>query len=90
MPIVAYGHRCECVNLGIKFTATQVGEIVGCSYYKGISDTGSMWAPCGAAPARCLPQATFSNKSLSGWQTVTFSNPVAISPGTPYVVELSQ
>jgi len=32
-----------------------------------------------------LAQATFTNESASGWQTVTFPSPVAIAPNTTYI-----
>ena len=36
-------------------------------------------------PARCWPAASPWARSLSGWQTVTFSSPVHIAAGTTYV-----
>ena len=35
--------------------------------------------------ARCLPRATFTNETASGWQTVTFSQPITVAAGTTYV-----
>jgi hypothetical protein len=73
------------VNLGVKFVASQTGTIVGIKYFKGLSDTGthsgSLWTSSGTL----LATATFTNETLSGWQTVTFSSPVTISAGTSYV-----
>ena len=40
-----------------------------------------MWSSTGTL----LATATFTNETASGWQTVTFSNPVAIAAGTTYV-----
>ena len=40
-----------------------------------------MWSSTGTL----LATATFTNETASGWQTVTFSNPVAITAGTTYV-----
>jgi hypothetical protein len=42
---------------------------------------GSLWSSTGTL----LATATFTNESSSGWQTVTFSNPVSIAAGTSYV-----
>jgi hypothetical protein len=73
------------VNLGVRFTASQAGQILGIKYYKGSNDvgthTGSLWSSTGTL----LATATFTNESASGWQTVTFSNPVTITAGTTYV-----
>ena len=73
------------VNLGVKFLATEAGAITGLKYYKGAGDTGthvgSLWTSTGTL----LASATFTNESASGWQYVTFDNPVSISAGTTYV-----
>ncbi|SCB08532.1 VCBS repeat-containing protein [Bradyrhizobium shewense] len=73
------------VNLGVKFTSSGSGTITGIKYYKGASDTGthsgSLWSNTGTL----LATATFTNETSSGWQTVTFSNPVSITAGTTYV-----
>jgi hypothetical protein len=73
------------VNLGVRFVASQSGQILGIKYYKGVNDigthTGSLWSSTGTL----LATATFTNETASGWQTVTFSNPVTITAGTTYV-----
>ena len=43
--------------------------------------TGSLWSSTGTL----LATVTFTNESISGWQTATFSNPVEITEGTTYV-----
>ncbi len=43
--------------------------------------TGSLWSSTGTL----LATVTFTNESISGWQTATFSNPVQITKGTTYV-----
>ena len=73
------------VNLGVKFLATEAGAITGLKYYKGAGDigthVGSLWTSTGTL----LASATFTNESASGWQYVTFDNPVSISADTTYV-----
>jgi hypothetical protein len=73
------------VNLGVRFSASINGTITGIKYYKGANDigthTGSLWSSTGTL----LATATFTNETSSGWQTVTFSNPIAITAGTTYV-----
>ncbi|WP_245319776.1 DUF4082 domain-containing protein [Bradyrhizobium sp. LMTR 3] len=73
------------VNLGVRFTSSAAGTINGIKYYKGAGDTGthagSLWSSTGTL----LATATFTNETSSGWQTVTFSNPVSITAGTTYV-----
>lgn len=73
------------VNVGVTFSSTQSGSIVGLRYYKGLGNTGehigSLWSSTG----NLLASATFKNETQSGWQTVIFDNPVSITAGTTYV-----
>jgi hypothetical protein len=73
------------VELGVRFRADVAGTITGVRFYKGSSNTGthvgSLWTNTGTLLAR----ATFSGESASGWQTVTFATPVAVTAGTTYV-----
>jgi hypothetical protein len=73
------------VNLGVKFNADSAGTITGVRFYKAATNTGthvgSLWTSTGTL----LAQATFSNETASGWQTATFSTPVAITAGTTYI-----
>lgn len=73
------------VELGVKFRADYNGYITGIRFYKASTNTGThignLWTLSGAL----LASATFSNETNSGWQQVTFSNPVAITANTVYV-----
>ena len=73
------------VNLGVRFTSTSAGTITGIKYYKGANDTGTHTGTLWSSTGTLLATATFTNETASGWQTVTFSNPVAIDAGTTYV-----
>lgn len=72
------------VELGMKFKTDVAGTIKGLRFYRGTSSAGpyvgSLWSNTGALLAR----ATFSATSL-GWQEITFSTPVTISPDTTYI-----
>ncbi|MET3925244.1 DUF4082 domain-containing protein [Devosia sp. 2618] len=72
------------VNLGVKFVASAAGIITGIKYYKSATDvgthTGSLWSSTGTL----LASATFENETASGWQTLSFSNPVQIAAGATY------
>jgi hypothetical protein len=71
--------------LGVKFTADVDGSVTGILFYTETANTGThvgaLWTTGGAL----LGQGTFSGESASGWQTVTFASPVAITAGTTYV-----
>ncbi|WP_209857379.1 DUF4082 domain-containing protein [Rhizobium herbae] len=84
-PAVTSVNDPNAVELGMKFVASAGGTITGMRYYKGAQDTGthtgSIWSSTGTR----LATATFTNESTSGWQTVTFSQPLTIAAGTTYV-----
>lgn len=78
------------LELGTKFTSDVAGTITGMKFYKppwmnGFVHIGHLWSSTGVL----LATARFTNETRSGWQQVTFSNPVAIQPGTTYVVSYS-
>jgi hypothetical protein len=73
------------VELGVKFRSDVVGSITGIRFYKGPGNTGihtgSLWTLSGGL----LATGTFTNETATGWQQLTFSNPVAISANTTYI-----
>ncbi|GGK71216.1 DUF4082 domain-containing protein [Ornithinimicrobium pekingense] len=75
------------VNLGTKFRASVGGSVVGVRFYKGGPDnagphTGVLWADDGTL----LASVAFAGETARGWQTAMLATPVAITPGTVYVV----
>jgi uncharacterized protein YkwD len=73
------------VELGVRFRSDVNGAITGIRFYKGPGNTGvhtgSLWGADGAL----LATGTFTNETASGWQTMTFASPVAISANTTYI-----
>ena len=73
------------VELGVRVTADSDGVVSGVRFYKGPQNTGvhtgSLWSSSG----QLLATATFTGESSTGWQTVTFSTPVAVTAGATYV-----
>jgi hypothetical protein len=74
------------VELGVKFTAANAGTVIGMRYYKGPQDTGTHTGGLWSSTGSLLASATFANETASGWQSVSFDNPVAIAANTTYVV----
>ncbi len=72
-------------ELGVKFRSDIAGYITGVRFYKGSGNTGTHVGHLWAADGTQLASATFTNETSTGWQEVTFSNPVAISANTTYV-----
>ena len=75
----------QAVELGVKFRAAGDGFITGIRFYKSAKNTGTHVGNLWAADGTLLATATFSGESASGWQTVSFSQPVAIKAGTTYI-----
>jgi hypothetical protein len=84
-PAMATVSDPNAVELGVKFRSDVSGYITGLRFYKGNSNTGTHLGNLWTASGVLLAQVTFSNETASGWQTATFSSPVAITAGTEYV-----
>ncbi|AHG48737.1 Mo-co oxidoreductase dimerization domain protein (plasmid) [Rhizobium leguminosarum bv. trifolii CB782] len=82
---VAAANDANSVELGVKFIASATGQITGLTYYKSAQDTGthvgSLWTTSG----QLLAQATFISETASGWQTVSFTQPINVTAGATYV-----
>jgi phosphodiesterase/alkaline phosphatase D-like protein len=86
-PSVTLSSDTGAVELGMKFRSDLAGVVTGVLFYKGGvansgTHTGTLWSSAGAP----LATITFSGETASGWQQATFSNPVAITPNTTYVI----
>ncbi|HEY3609045.1 MAG TPA: DUF4082 domain-containing protein [Pseudonocardiaceae bacterium] len=72
-------------ELGVTFTPSVNGTISGVKFYKGPQNTGThtgtLWSMGGVA----LATGTYSGETASGWQTLTFASPVAVTAGTKYI-----
>jgi hypothetical protein len=74
------------IEAGVKFTTDVSGYITGIRFYKAAANTGTHIGNLWTSTGQLLASATFTNESASGWQQVNFSQPVAVSPNTTYVV----
>lgn len=72
--------------VGMKFSSSVNGNVVGVRFYKAAANTGTHIGALWTSTGTMLASATFANESASGWQEVRFSSPVAITAGTTYVV----
>ncbi|MER5636119.1 DUF4082 domain-containing protein [Kitasatospora sp. NPDC002227] len=74
------------VELGTRFSSSVNGWITGLRFYKSVANTGThtgtLWSNTGTQ----LATGTFTGETASGWQTLTFTTPVAVTAGTSYVV----
>jgi PKD repeat protein len=72
-------------ELGVKFRSDVSGYVRGIRFYKHALNTGTHVGNLWAIDGTRLATATFSNETASGWQEVSFAQPVAIQPGVTYV-----
>jgi hypothetical protein len=72
-------------ELGVTFSSTTSGYITGIRYYKAAGNTGAHTGSLWSATGQLLATGAFVNETASGWQTLVFSAPVAITAGTTYV-----
>jgi Domain of unknown function (DUF4082)/Bacterial Ig-like domain/Bacterial Ig domain len=84
-PTTASTTDAHAVEVGMRFESAAPGYINGISFYKGAKNTGThignLWSNTGTL----LATGTFTGETASGWQTLTFANPVAITANTLYV-----
>ena len=73
------------VELGVHFHSTYNGYINGVRFYKGSGNTGTHVGQLWSSSGSLLASATFSGETSSGWQQVTFSNPVPVQANQDYV-----
>jgi hypothetical protein len=85
LPDIANDPDPSAIELGVKFRTDVAGYVTGIRFYKGTSNTGTHVGNLWTSTGTLLATATFTSESASGWQTVTFSTPVAISANTTYV-----
>ncbi|WP_328414043.1 DUF4082 domain-containing protein [Micromonospora sp. NBC_00389] len=74
------------IELGIRFTSEVAGKVAGVRFYKGNQNTGAHTATLWSPDGQQLATGSFIAESASGWQTMLFSQPVAITPGEPYTI----
>ncbi len=72
-------------EVGVKFESAIPGFITGIRFYKGAANTGTHVGDLWSSTGTLLATATFTSETATGWQQVSFSNPVAIAADTVYV-----
>lgn len=74
------------VELGTRFTTKTAGWVTGVRYYKSARNGGTKVGKLWDSSGRLLAQVTFAGESGSGWQQARLNTPVALKPGSNYVV----
>jgi subtilisin family serine protease len=73
------------VELGVKFRSDVAGAITGIRFFKGPGSTGTHTGSLWTSNGLLLATGTFTNETATGWQQLTFSNPVPIAANTTYI-----
>jgi hypothetical protein len=73
------------IEVGVKFKSDVLGTVSGVRFWKSAANTGTHTGTVWSSTGQQLATATFTNETASGWQTVTFSEPVTIQPNNVYV-----
>jgi hypothetical protein len=85
VPAIVTTNDSASVEVGVKFSSANPGEITGIRFYKSAQNTsthlGDLWTSNGTL----LASATFTNETASGWQQVNFATPVDIQPNVTYI-----
>jgi Domain of unknown function (DUF4082)/Bacterial Ig-like domain/Bacterial Ig domain len=85
-PAVTSANESTAYELGVKFQSSVPGWVNGVRFYKGTGNvgthTGTLWTASGTE----LATGTFTNETATGWQALTFANPVKVDAATTYVV----
>ncbi len=84
-PEVSDSGDASAIELGAHFTAQTSGQVTGIRFYKSAANIGPHVGSLWNAEGRLLAQATLSQETQSGWQQVTFSEPVAVKAGATYL-----
>ncbi len=75
----------NAVEVGVKFETSIAGQILGIMFYKGPQNTGTHVVNLWSSTGTLLANATSTNETASGWQTVNFATPVSLTANTIYV-----
>jgi hypothetical protein len=84
-PQVVDSGDTNSVQVGVKFRSDADGWVTGVRFFKAAANVGVHIGDLWSVGGQLLASATFAGESASGWQAVSFSNPVLVTAGTTYV-----
>ncbi|WP_344092768.1 N,N-dimethylformamidase beta subunit family domain-containing protein [Microbacterium deminutum] len=84
-PGLADSGDAQGIEVGVNFTTDTFGTVSGIRFYKSTKNTGTHTGNLWTSSGQLLGRVTFSGETASGWQQASFSQPIAVSPGTTYV-----
>lgn len=72
-------------EVGLRFQSSIATFITGIRFYKTAGNIGTHIGELYTNTGTRLAQATFTSETATGWQTVNFATPIAITANTTYV-----
>lgn len=86
-PTAATGYSESPLQIGMKFRATEPGQITALRFYQAATGDssqhiGNLWSSTG----QLLATGTYAAATSSGWKQVQLSQPVRLVPGRTYIV----
>lgn len=84
-PAIPAQSDAGAIELGVRFRSDINGYVTGIRFYKGTGNTGTHTGKLWSAAGALLASAVFTNETATGWQQVSFSNPVAITANSVYI-----
>ena len=83
-PTVLDANDNVAVTLGVRFSPAVDGTVSSVRFYKGPDNVGSHTGTLWAADGTVLATGTFGSESTTGWQTLTFAEPVPVRKDVEY------
>ncbi|SES25127.1 Ig-like domain-containing protein [Actinokineospora terrae] len=84
-PATADAGDASDVELGVKFTVGASAKVTGVRFYKNFNNTGTHTGSIWTTSGQRIANGTFTNETATGWQTLTFADPVQIQAGQTYI-----
>ncbi len=85
-PVTVVGAGGQTWEQAIQFSAGIPGKITHIRFYKASGETGIHFGRIWSDTGVLLRQQQFFSETSSGWQELTLSSPLTITPGTKYRV----
>ena len=84
-PATPDNRRAGAYEVGVRLRSEVSGYVLGVRFYKSSANSGTHIGNLWSSAGRHLARAMFKNETESGWQTVTFQEPVPVTAGEVYV-----
>lgn len=88
-PVVPNATDNVAYELGMKFQASEPGQVTAIRYWRAASETGTHTGRIWSTTGTQLASVAFSGETASGWQIQALTSPLPIQANTTYVVSVN-